>query len=427
MIAGASVDVAGLDVAVGEPARASLGAQEPAYAFTPRTPEALAALLARCDAAGAACVTLGGGTLQGMGNAPARFDVAIRTDALAGVLAYDPRDLTVSVAAGTTLRAFADRLAANGQFVPLDAPHVATGTVGGALATGWIGPRRSTYGRARDLVIGTTVALVDGTLAHAGGMVVKNVSGYDASKLYIGSLGTLGVLASANFKCLPLPAARRAIVARLANDNRVRAVDHIARLDIEPTAALVVAGFDETQLDRDYESLFLLFEGSAAVVDRATRETRSALGAAGVASARVIDDPQPLFQRVLDAYVAVRASGSLTVRSTGLPTTVDERRFAATLRARDHGCTCETIADLLTGDLITRFARAHDLPETAAELVAAMRAEMPTTTVIAGTPASRGAVDAWPAPPSAYGHMRDLKLQFDPRGTLAPGRFVGGI
>ncbi len=425
MIAPARVDFDGIACEMRDSARAALGGHEPVYAVAPRTPEALAAVLARCDAAGATCVAIGGDTLQSFGNAPARFDVAIHTDLLAGILAYDPRDLTVSVAAGTTLRAFADRLATERQFVPIDAPHTARGTVGGALAVGWVGPRRAAYGRTRDLLIGSQVALADGTLACSGGMVVKNVSGYDTSKLYVGALGTLAIFASANFKCLPLPQARRAIVAPLQDESRTSALAHLRKLSVEPTVTLALDGFDEADLGRN--ALFLLFEGSEAVVDRATRETRSALGAAGVASASVLDAPQSAFQRVLDAYVAVRATGSLTVRCTGLPTTVDERRFAARSRARDHGCSAETIVDANTGDLIVRFTRPHDLPEIASALLADLRVEMPSATVIAGTPASREAVNAWPNVPPAFAHMRDLKRQFDPHDILAPSRYVGGL
>jgi glycolate oxidase FAD binding subunit len=419
VIAPARIDLAGLDVELRDDAHV--------LAVAPRTPLALAALLERCRAAGAACVAIGGDTLRGFGNAPERLDVAIRTDLLAGILQYDHRDMTASVAAGTTLRSLADHLGASGQFVPIDAPHPARSTVGGALAAGWIGPRRALYGRPRDLVIGSSVALADGTLAKSGGMVVKNVSGYDMSKVYIGALGTLGIFASVNFKCLPLPAVRRAIVAPIESDVRARALGHVAHLPVEPAALLAVDGFAEADLDRDHPSLMILFEGSAAVVDRATRETRSALGAAGVASARVIDTPQIAFQRVLDAYIAVRASGSLTIRCTGLPTTVEDRRFAATRRAADHGCSCETIADAMTGDLIVRFARANDLPSIAPALLADLRVELANAIVIAGTPASREAVDAWPAPPPAFAHMRDLKAQFDPERMLAPGRYVGGL
>ena len=97
----------------------------------------------------------------------------------------------------------------------LTAPLPAEATVGGTLAAGWRGPRRHLYGPPRDWAIGSSVVLTDGTVARAGGMVVKNVAGYDLSRLYVGSFGTLCVQVRANLKTLPLPQRTRAFQAAL--------------------------------------------------------------------------------------------------------------------------------------------------------------------------------------------------------------------
>ena len=174
----------------------ALGTRLPDDVETPATLADLAALLRACDESGRAAVLFGGRTLQGLGAVPKRYDLAIDCTRLDRVVEHEPRDLTIALEAGCRVAA-------------LDAPRAAAATIGGTLASGWLGPRRATYGRARDFVIGTTVALADGTIAKAGGMVVKNVTGYDLSKLYVGSLGTLAAIGQANFKTLPLPAARR--------------------------------------------------------------------------------------------------------------------------------------------------------------------------------------------------------------------------
>ena len=211
----------------------TLGARAPGAVHAPRDAAELATLLRACDDAGHAVVLFGGNTLQALGNVPARYDVAIDLRGLDRILVHEPRDLTIAVEGGVTLAALDAALAAHGQFVPLDAPQPALATVGGTLASGWLGPRRATYGRPRDFVIGTTVALADGTIAKAGGMTVKNVSGYDLSKLYVGSLGTLGAIVRANFKTLPLPEARRIAVATLPEGTRARAIANVSALDIE--------------------------------------------------------------------------------------------------------------------------------------------------------------------------------------------------
>ncbi len=142
-----------------------------------------------------------------------------------------------------TLEALQRALSEHAQFVPFDAPRLDDATLGGTLAAGWIGPRRMTYGRPRDLLIGATIALADGTLASSGGMVVKNVTGYDMGKLYVGSHGTLGVLVRANFKVLPAPAARRLAISPFEADLRARVVAHARARLLEPTALLVIDGF----------------------------------------------------------------------------------------------------------------------------------------------------------------------------------------
>ncbi len=382
-----------------------LSGREPARVVEPADAAELAAALADCAARGEAVVAFGGGTLQGIGNPPARYDVALATRRLAALRAYDHRDLTIGVEAGMTVAELTRRLAEHGQFVPLDVPQPARATVGGVLAAGWLGPRRATYGRPRDLLIGATAALADGTLASAGGMVVKNVTGYDIGKLYVGSLGTLGVIVRANFKALPKPPACRLATAPLPEDACERAVTALAALALEPSAALAVDGFGGPA------RLVVLLEGGAATVERATRELRSALGATGVAETALLDGAaaERAFAALLDGYTEIVGERTITYRDPGLPSTAWERAR----RARELGA--EVVADLRTGDLIARFTR----PDA--------RALLPRAQVIAGAPALRAQAGAWGEPPAALATMRALKARFDPQGVLAPGRFVGGI
>ena len=134
-------------------------------------------------------------------------------------------------------------LAAQGQFVPFDAPQPQYATLGGTLAAGWLGPRRHRYGRPRDYLIGSTIVLADGTIARAGGMVVKNVAGYDMSRLYVGSFGTLGVLVQANLKTIPLAAAARvSSLRRCRNGRATRAARTSRRLQIAPVGRILDRG-----------------------------------------------------------------------------------------------------------------------------------------------------------------------------------------
>lgn len=391
-----------------------------------------AATLAACARERAAVVIVGGSTLQSLGNAPQRCDVAVHTAGLSGVRDYDPRELTAGIDGGTPLAVVARVLGEHGQWIPFDAPSAARATVGGTLAAGWAGPRRATYGRPRDLLIGSTVALADGTLAHAGGMVVKNVSGYDMSKLYVGSLGTLGLIARANFKTLPLPRARRLAIAALAPDVRERALAAIGGLAVEPAAALAIDGFAHVARHAaGGVRLALLFEGSEALVERGVRDLRSALGRAGIAETQLYDGAAAAqaFDAIVDAYVDASGERTLTYRCPGLPSTAWARTRGGAALARGHGLHVESIADLRTGDAILRFS-ARTVAAFAAKIAAfdaGVRAAFERTTVLAGGAALRASIDAWGEVPSTIATMRAIKARFDPHGILAPGRYVGAI
>lgn len=410
----------------------TIGAGTPQTALAPHDQATFAEVLRRCNAQSLGVVVHGGGTLQAVGNAPTAYDVALSTARLNGVIEYDPRDLTIAVEAGMTLRTLAVTLARNGQFVPLDAPHPDRATVGGTLAAGWLGPRRTSYGRPRDLVIGTTTALPDGTLSHAGGMVVKNVTGYDMSKLFVGSLGTLGALLRINLKALPAPATVRVAVAALPEGTREKAFEHLAALPIEPTCTLAIRRFGNEVDGTDGVDgrMFAMFEGSETVVDRATRELRSALGAAGVPATTILDANAPrAYQRVLDACVANVGKRSITLRSSGLPETVHLRAANLERLATEQELSADSIVDLRTGDVIVRFAAADVATMTyhVPTLVESARERLSAVTVIAGDYKLRALVDAWGTPPASFEKMRALKERFDPRAILGRGRFVGGI
>src|SRR5581483_9643597 len=189
--------LSGSDAAAGGAARVNA-----ALRAAPASVSELGELVAECDARDRAIHVVGGNTLAGMGFPPERADVTLETTGLTGAVEYEPADLTLAARCGTPIQSLSALLATHRQFVPFDAPRPQYATLGGTLAAGWLGPRRHLYGRPRDYVIGTTVVLADGTVTRAGGMVVKNVAGYDLSRFYVGSFGTLAILAQANLKTL---------------------------------------------------------------------------------------------------------------------------------------------------------------------------------------------------------------------------------
>jgi glycolate oxidase FAD binding subunit len=166
--------------------------------------EAVSALTEAAAGPGGVLVR-GAGTKLGWG-APVDAATELDTRGLDELVAHNAGDMTAEVGAGMPLARLQELLAGAGQWLALDPPG-AGATVGGILAAGDAGPRRLRYGTVRDLVIGTTFVLADGTVGHSGSHVIKNVAGFDVTRLLTGSLGTLGLIAQVIVRLHPLPAA----------------------------------------------------------------------------------------------------------------------------------------------------------------------------------------------------------------------------
>ena len=240
----------------------------PGCAVEPLTVEELCAALRDASERGAAVIPWGAGRHMSLGNVPTRYDVALRTTKLDRVIEYEPADMTVAVEAGITMGRLQSLLAERGQFLPIDAP--ADATVGGVLSAGVSGPSRHAYGLPRDWLLGCRMALADGTAIKGGGRVVKNVAGYDMPKLFVGSLGTLGVIVEATFKVAPLPVAQETL---LANFPSLEAAADAARAADERSLALRAVAL--RQAEGENLAAFWL-AGPHAAVERTRRERRGA-------------------------------------------------------------------------------------------------------------------------------------------------------
>ena len=170
----------------------------------PTSTEEVADLIREANLSGSWLLPVGGGTSLSGANPVDSIPVALDVLGIRGILEYEPADLTVSVAAGTPWGALQDALEREGQTLPLDVPFGDVATVGGIVATGYAGPRRLRDGSLKDLLLGASFVRGDGLAAKAGGMVVKNVSGFEIPRLLHGSFGSLAVITSVNLKVIPL-------------------------------------------------------------------------------------------------------------------------------------------------------------------------------------------------------------------------------
>ena len=183
----------------------------------------------------------GGGTKDFYGETP-RGEV-LDTRGYAGIVDYEPTELVITVRAGTLLLDVEQAMAERGQMLAFEPPHFTDGaTLGGAVAAGLSGPRRPYAGAVRDLVLGIRMLDGRGEDLTFGGRVMKNVAGFDVSRLMCGALGTLGVLTEVSLKCLPLPRSEATRAFEMSADEAIRCVNEWGGQPIPLTATCFSAG-----------------------------------------------------------------------------------------------------------------------------------------------------------------------------------------
>jgi len=373
----------------------------------PKDPAECARVLA--DAAGERRTVriTGSGTKSYLGDVGAT-DIELSTERLAGVIDHVPADLTVTLAAGTRMAEVKVALAQAGQFLPLDPPHADEATVGGVIAANSNGFWRARYGGVRDLLIGTRTALVDGTIARAGGLVVKNVAGYDLDKLLVGSFGTLGVIVEATLKVLPLPEKSDGLVARFA-----RAADAFATADaVVRGPSRVEACVVERSADGPW-GVAVQARGSDPSVKRAISDARREVAARRGDAAELADALGAM--RELPA----RASEGALVRAS-LP-------LAAAAAFAESAVRLESFATLVV-DAATGIARVQVVNDDdavirdAEALLLAARMVGGAGRIERRAEQLQSRLRTWPNRPNGDFLMRRIKEAFDPAGVLEPGR-----
>jgi glycolate oxidase FAD binding subunit len=375
----------------------------------PGSPEEAAELLRSLGEAGRAVRPLGGRTKRDWGGVGEPIAVELETGGMAEILEHNDGDLTAVLQAGVPLAKAQAAFADKGQMFAVDPPlgKGDAATVGGLVATSDSGPLRHRYGGVRDLVLGITVALSDGTVAKAGSKVIKNVAGYDLGKLFTGSYGTLGLILDVTVRLHPKPVATATAVG--ASDDP----DALARA----AAALAALPLEADSLDaawREGSGRLLARFGGASAGEQA-EATAERMRGAGLEGVRTIEDDEELWAALRSAQRSEGASLKVSGRVTDL---------APAIRA----------AEAAGGSLVSRAAHglswitldAGDLARRATDVRAALE---PRPLVLLDGPAGlRADFDPWgPVGPGALTVMRRLKERFDTARIFRPGAYVGGI
>ncbi|HXW44123.1 MAG TPA: FAD-binding oxidoreductase [Streptosporangiaceae bacterium] len=416
------------DVTVARPADA-VGGRLARYVAAPSSTQETAALLTAAAELGLTVVPRGSGSRIDWGCPPESCDLVVDTRRLDAVLEHAAGDMVARVQAGITLDALQHRLAEQGQRLALDPQG--GGTAGGLVATGVAGPLRLRYGAPRDLLIGITVVRADGTVARAGGKVVKNVAGYDLGKLFAGSYGTLGLITEATFRLHPQPSATAYRSLDCADaDAAAAAVQAAAGSPLAPSAVELYWPSAASAV-----SVTVLLEGDdAGVAERAGR-LDDLLAGPGAASTGPASTGDGLAGHGRPSWWGFAGEPDQTVLRIGFwPGRLAEVLTAVRTAAAEARLD-PAVAGAAAGGVLHVVLEHHVSVQAAEKFVAALRAgltrpgtDMPeASAVVLHAPSKvRDAVDMWGPVPSA-GLMRAIKDQFDPEHRMAPGRFAGGI
>jgi glycolate oxidase FAD binding subunit len=242
----------------------------PQVVLSPRTEQAAHEIVRWCGSEGHAFVAHGGGSKLHVGAKPSRLDIILSTELLNQIFEHDEGNGTVEAGAGITLDELNRAVGERGQFVPLDWKANSGATLGGVVATNHFGATKLRYGTPRDLVVGLRAALSDGRYVKAGSKVVKNVSGYDLNKLFIGSFGTLGFITRVTLRLRPHDAVQRAWQSTFASWDEARTcAREILEGAFEPALLRVVARESTLALHARFDG------GEAAVASQLARLPQS--------------------------------------------------------------------------------------------------------------------------------------------------------
>lgn len=426
-------------------ASAEIDGVKPAMTVAPASAQETAAVLRVANEHGLCVVPGGGRTKQSMGHAMVEIDVLLSTRRMDQVQYYDAGDLTFGVGAGMTLTGVDQTLAAHGQWLPFDSFQPAKATTGGLLATNAHGPLKHFYGGVRDYCIGIEFATADGKVVKGGGRVVKNVAGYDLMKLMIGSLGTLGVITSANFKVFPRPQQTRTFVGTFGSlAEAIKFRDAVMKSPLTPLCLEIASPqaqeyFGEAPLARNPDlyapvgpvkhqepwRVYVRAAGSDGVLARYRAELGATQELAGEEEAR-------LWKWIADFETSVMARHhNAMIVYVDLPTAEVGRAIAAAEKAAlDNSCISAIVGRVAAGALVVAIIPLAVGPPSAmhyANAASAVRAALgkDASAIVARCPREAKAhFDVWGTSPTDIAMMQAVRRAMDAKGILNRERFV---
>ncbi|MBA3390957.1 MAG: FAD-binding oxidoreductase [Rubrobacter sp.] len=391
---------------------------QPALVVEPGSVEEISGIMKLAAREGLAVSPRGGGTKTHVGDAPRQLDLIVSTTRMNEIMEHTPGDQIFRAEAGVRLEDLQEQVSASDQMLALDPPESGA-TLGGIIAANSSGPRRYKYGTVRDLIIGITVVLHDGTVAKAGSKVVKNVAGYDLSKLFTGSLGTLGIIATANFRLHPLPKASRTVAVEVESPQQAQeATQSIVHSQVEATAI-------ELHYAEDEKLLTVLLESIPGGMD-AKVETASFLlkqfGEVRTLSEEEADHLGPLTPPAVADEIVLKLGAPPAELGSVLESVLGaaERRGLAHPRITGHAGTGVTFIGFSGEDEDAAVGFVGEMREIQTRKSGNVTLQRAPLTL-------KQRVSTWDNGGDYLGLVRRVKEKFDPRGGMNPGRYLGGL
>ena len=420
-----------------------------------------------------AIVPRGSGSKMSMGNPPKRLDLVVCTSRMNHMIDVDTSNLTITVEAGVKFRDIQARLATeedrcylplgdltsqadeaicsdrshSGCFLPIDPPFSDIAAIGGIIATNSTGPRRLLYNLPRDMILGVRLVAPSGLIAGAGGKTVKNVSGYDTSKLMAGSLGSLGIMCEMTFRLLPLPEKMATLLLSFESfSDASKVAKQIFDTTLLPAAVEVMNGATFTAMNiKDAPGfepgeyvVVVAFEAFQEAVDRMRSEIKKMGLDLGAKSDASLDDASHqrfwLAVSELEGMLARKFSGLVCAKlNYRISEWEDVYNFCQKVLS-DSKIDYSLQAHAGSGICLLRLLIAESDGETteaaarALEKMLQKSVEAGGNLVIQRAPASaKGKLRMWGELSPDFIVMRRLKEQLDTSGIMSPGRFVGGL
>ena len=408
-------------------AAAAIDGAAPRWLARPGSLDEVGRVMSLASAEGLAVAPRGSGSALDLGTRPLRLDLVLDLSRLTGILEYVPADMVATVQAGVTLDLLARELGKHGQMLALDPYGGGSRTVGGVIATNASGQRRFRYGTGRDLLLGARFVQADGTVTWGGSKVVKSVTGYDIPKLLTGSLGTLGVIVEATLRLHPVqPAIGSWLFSFTSREAAAALVAAVLASSLEPErlAWLNAGALERVGSERAEAALAVSVATVAEAVASQGAEVNSMASRLG---ARVSALEEGFWTRVGGA-LASSTVVKLASEIRRLPFWADEMERVMSR----HGLTVSLVGEAGNGILRAAVEGSVSPDAWGREIVAPLREALAAeggSLVVERAPLYlKSVADVWgPVPETALAVMKRLKTEFDPRGVLNPGRFVGGL